>query len=231
MATLKVLTSNGMRTVMAELIPRFERVSGHKVTVSYDPGQIMMRRIASGETADLVMLGGSVVDDLAKAGKVLPDSRRIFSRCGVGLAVLTGAPKPEIGSVESFKRALLAAKSIAYTLEGASGIHFSGLIERLGIAREVQAKAVRQPGGLVGELVTAGKAELAIQQIPELMAVPGIDYVGPLPAELQKITVSTAGIFAGSVEPDAARAFLDFLLTPDSARVVKAMGHEPEQQG
>jgi molybdate transport system substrate-binding protein len=231
MATLKVFTSNGMRTVMAELIPRFERVSGHKVAASYDPGQIMMRRIASGETADLVMLGGSVVDDLAKEGKVLPDSRRILSHCGVGLAVLTGAPKPEIGSVESFKRALLAAKSIAYTLEGASGIHFSGVIERLGIAKEVQAKAVRQPGGLVGELVTAGKAELAIQQIPELMAVPGLDYVGPLPAELQKITVSTAGIFAGSLQPDAARAFLDFLLTSDSARVVKAMGHEPEKHG
>jgi len=231
MATIRVFTSNGMRTVMAELVPRFERASGHKVVVSYDPGQIMMRRIASGEAADVAILGGAALEDLAKQGKIVPESRRAFSRCGIGFAVRTGLPRPDIGSVEAFKRALLAAKSIAYTLEGASGIHFSSLIERLGIAKEVQAKAARQPGGLVGELVTAGKAETAVQQIPELMAVPGIDLVGPLPADLQKITVSTAGLFAGSTEPDAAKAFLDFLFTPESARVIKRMGHEPEVQG
>src|SRR6202008_1015755 len=107
----------------------------------------------------------------------------------------------DIGSVEAFKRALLAARSVAYTIEGASGIHFSGLIERLGIAKEVEAKAVRQPGGLVGELVAAGKALLAIQQIPELLAVPGIQYVGPLPGDLQKTTVSSLGLFSGSKEP------------------------------
>jgi molybdate transport system substrate-binding protein len=231
MATIKVFTSNGMRTVMAELIPRFERASGHQVTVSYDPGQIMMRRIASGETADVAILGGSALDDLAKQGKIVPASRRVFSRCGIGFAVRSDLPKPDIGSVDAFRRALLAAKSIAYTLEGASGIHFSALIERLGIAKEVQAKAVRQPGGLVGELVTAGKAETAVQQIPELMAVPGIDLVGPLPPELQKVTVSSAGIFAGSTHPEAARALVDFLFTPESARVVKAMGHDPAVQG
>jgi molybdate transport system substrate-binding protein len=141
--------------------------------------------------------------------------------------VAAGLSKPDIGSVEAFKRALLAARSVAYTIEGASGIHFSGLIERLGIAAAIQAKAVRQPGGLVGELVAAGKAELAIQQIPELLAVPGIQYVGPLPQELQKITQASTGLFAGSKEPAAARAFLDFLFTPESALVVQAKGHEP----
>src|SRR6185436_13136567 len=231
MATIQVFTSNGQRTVMAELAPRFERATGHRIEASYDPGQIMMRRIDAGETADVVILGGSALADLAKKGKIVPGSERSYSRCGIGVAVAAGLAKPDIGSVDAFKRALAAARSIAYTIEGASGIHFSGLIERLGIAADVQAKAVRQPGGLVGELVAAGKAELAIQQIPELLAVSGIQYAGPLPQELQKITVSSAGLFAGSKEPAAARAFLDFLFTPESAQVVKRMGHEPHPQG
>ena len=227
MATISVFTSNGQRTVMAELVPLFEKATGHKVTTSYDPGQIMMRRIDAGESADVVILGGAALDELAKKGKVAAGSTRPYSSCGIGVAVAAGLSKPDVGSVEAFKRALLAAKSVAYTIEGASGIHFSGLIERLGIAAEVQAKAVRQPGGLVGELVAAGKAELAIQQIPELLAVPGIQYVGPLPRELQKITQTSAGVFSGSKAPDAARAFLDFLFTPESRQVVKRMGHEP----
>jgi|RhiMethySRZTD1v2_1073278.scaffolds.fasta_scaffold04118_12 molybdate transport system substrate-binding protein len=230
MATISVFTSNGQRTVMAELTPRFEKATGHKVTASYDPGQIMMRRIDAGESADVVILGGAALDDLAKKGKIVAGSTRAYSSCGIGVAVAAGLSKPDIGSVEAFKRALLAAKSVAYTIEGASGIHFSGLIERWGIAPEIQAKAVRQPGGLVGELVAAGKAELAIQQIPELLAVSGIQYVGPLPQEVQKITVSSAGLFSGSKEPAAARAFLDFLFTPESAQVVKAKGHEPAKQ-
>lgn len=229
MATLTLFTSNGQRTVMAELAPRFEQATGHRIAASYDPGQIMMRRIDAGETADVVILGGSALADLARKGKIVPGSERAYSSCGIGVAVAVGLSKPDIGTVEAFKRALLTARSIAYTIEGASGIHFSGLIEGLGIAAEVQAKAVRQPGGLVGELVAAGKAELAIQQIPELLAVPGIQYVGPLPQELQKTTISSAGLFAGSKEPAAARAFLDFLFTPESAQVVKAKGHEPQR--
>jgi molybdate transport system substrate-binding protein len=227
MATISLFTSNGQRGVMAELLPRFEKATGHRVTASYEPGQIMMRRIDAGETADVVILGGSALEELAKKGKLVAGSQRAYSSCGIGVAVAAGLPKPDVGSVDAFKRALLAAGSVAYTIEGASGIHFSGLIERMGIAREIQAKEVRQPGGLVGELVAAGKAELAIQQIPELLAVPGIQYVGPLPRELQKITASSAGLFTGSKEPAAARAFLDFLFTPESKQVVKAKGHEP----
>src|SRR5262245_3897241 len=231
MATISAFTSNGQRTVMAELAPRFEKATGHRIEASYDPGQIMMRRIDAGETADVVILGGSALADLAQKGKLVPGGSRAYSSCGIGLAVAAGSSKPNIGSVVAFKHVLLGAKSNAYTIEGASGIHFSGLIERLNIAAEVEAKAVRQPGGLVGELVAAGKAELAIQQIPELLAVPGIQYVGPLPKELQKITVSSAGLFAGSKEPAAARAFVDFLFTPESRQVVKAKGHEPHPQG
>ncbi len=227
MATINLFVSNSQRGALGELIPQFERASGHRVAASYDPAKVMLERIARGEHADLVILGGSALDDLINAGKVGGASKRPVSSCGVGIAVLAGANKPEIGSVESFRNALLAAKSVAWTREGASGMYFSKLIERLGIAAQLQAKAVRQPGGLIGELVAARKAELAVQQIPELMAVPGIELVGPLPGEIQATTHSAAGIFTGAKEPAAAQALLDFLTSPGAAKIYKAHGHEP----
>ena len=227
MKELKVFASNSIRAVMAELVPQFERSSKLSISVSYDPAKVMLARIENGETADLIITGSGAIDALVNQGTVLPASRRTLARCHVGVAVRAGMPKPDIGTVESLKRALLAAKSVAYTQEGASGMHFSGVIERVGIAREVQAKAVRQPGGLIGELVAAGKAELAIQQIPELMAVPGIELVGPLPAEIQLTTVTSAGIFSGTMQAEAARAFIDFLASPAAARVIRAKGLEP----
>lgn len=227
MATISLFVSNSLRGVLAELIPQFERSSGHAVSISYDPAKVMMERIARGETADLAIIGGSAIEDLVRAGKVAAGSKRTIASCGIGIAVLAGARKPDIGSPDAFKNALLAAKSIAWTQEGASGIYFTKLIDRLGIAEPVKAKAVRQPGGLIGELVAARKAELAVQQIPELMAVPGIELVGPLPQEIQQTTVSSAGIFSDSKNPAAARALLDFLTTPASAKVFKARGHQP----
>lgn len=226
-AELRLFTSNSTRGVLAELLPAFERAQGTRVAVSYDPALTMLKRIDAGESADLAILGQAAIDALAQQGKISPDSRRTLARCGVGIGVRAGAPRPDISSVESLKKALLAAKSIAHTTNGASGIHFSKVIERLGIADEVKAKAVRNQGGLIGELVVRGEAELAVQQIPELMAVPGIDLVGPLPQELQSISVVTAGIFVGTAQAAAARALLEFLATPASARVFRAKGLEP----
>lgn len=227
MANIQLFVSNSLRGVLGELIPQFERSSGHSVAISYDPAKVMMERIARGETADLVILGGSAIADLVSQGKVEARSQRTIASCGVGVAVLAGARKPDIGSPDTFRDALLAARSIAWTQEGASGIYFSKLIERLGIAEAVKAKAVRSPGGLIGELVAARKADLAVQQIPELMAVPGIELVGPLPEAIQMTTVSAAGIFAGAREPAAARALLDFLTAPAAARVFEAKGLVP----
>jgi molybdate transport system substrate-binding protein len=227
MATIKLFVSNSMRGVMDELLPQFERASGNKVDVSYDPAKLMMERIQRGEAADLLIIGGSGVQELEKSGKIAAGTRRVVSSCGVGIAVKAGAPRPDIGSVDNLKRALLAAKSVAYTEHGASGIYFSGLIERLGIATEIIAKAARQAGGLVGEIVAAGRAELAVQQIPELMVVKGVDVVGPLPKEIQQTTVSSIGIFTNSKVPKEARALHDFLTTADAARVMKAKGHDP----
>jgi len=227
MKKLRVFASNSIRTAMAELVPQFERASRNRVAVSYDPAKILLERIGKGETADLVITGSGAIDALVKQGKILAGSRRVLARCRVGVAVLAGAPKPDIGSVEALKRTLLRAASVAYTQEGASGMHFAGVIERLGIANEVKAKAVRQPGGLVGELVAAGKAEIAIQQIPELLAVPGIELVGPLPAEIQLVTVTAAGVFSGAKQAAAARSLIEFLAAPAAARVIQAKGLEP----
>jgi molybdate transport system substrate-binding protein len=218
MATIRLFVSNSMRGVMDVLVPDFRQASGHEVSISYDPAKIMMERIRKGESADLAILGGSAIPDLEKMGKVAPGSRRAVSSCGVGVAMSAGARKPDIGTVDAFKRALLAVKSIAYTEQGASGMYFAKLIDDLGIGDAVRGKAVRRPGGLVGELVAAGKAELAVQQI-----------VGPFPKEVQMITKSAAAVLADAREPAAAKAFLDFLLTPASARVIKAKGHEPAQ--
>ena len=227
MAMISLFVSNSLRGVLGELIPQFERASGHKVSISYDPAKVMMERIARGESADLVILGGSAIEDLIRAGKVAADSRRPVASCGVGIAVRAGAKKPDVGTVDALKNALLAVKSVAWTQEGASGIYFTKLIERLGIAGPVQAKAVRRPGGLIGELVAAHEAELAVQQIPELLAVPGIELAGPLPQEIQVTTHSWAGIFSGASQPAAARALLDFLTSPAAAKVFRARGHEP----
>lgn len=224
---IKVFTGNNTRAVLTELVPQFERISGHQVLISYDPAEIMPRRIAGGETADLAILGESAIDELIRQGKIAADSRRALARLGAGIGVRAGTPRPDIGSVEAFKHALLDAKSIAYASEGTSGIHFASVIERLGIAGQVNAKARTRPGGLLGELVVSGEAEIAVQQIPELMAVPGIELVGPFPAELQKISVTTAGIFASSRQPGAARALLDFLTTRAAVRVFESKGLEP----
>jgi molybdate transport system substrate-binding protein len=224
---IALFTSNSMRGVLDELLPKYERSTGNEVRVSYDPGKIMRQRIDAGETADVGILGRAMLDELAEQGKIVPGSRRTLARCGVGVGVRAGEPRPDISTLEAFKRALLDAKSIAFTISGASGIHFSGVIEKLGIAEAIHAKAARQPGGLVGELLVAGKADLAIQQIPELLAVPGVELVGPLPPEIQATSISGVGVFTSSRHKAAAQGLADFLATPAAATVFRAKGHEP----
>jgi molybdate transport system substrate-binding protein len=224
-AEIRVLCSTGMSSAMSVLVPEFERASGHKLSIAYDTANLLMGRIKGGETADLAILTGPAIDELAKQGKV--GGRADLARSGVGISVRSGAPKPDIGSVEALKRALLDAKSVAYTTTGASGVYFAGLLERLGIAEQVKAKAKLRPGGAVGELVARGEAEMAVQQIPELMSVAGTELVGPLPPEVQYVTVFSAGVFAGAKHTEAAQALVKFLSTPAAAQVLKAKGMEP----
>lgn len=224
---IKLFSSGSTAGALRELIPQFERATGHTVAVSNDPGKIMLERIRRGDTGDALLTGAAVVDELIKEGHVVAGSRRDLARCGVGVAVRAGAPKPDISDVEAFKRALLEAKSIAHTTSGASGMHLLEVIERLGIAPQVKAKARTQPGGLVGEIVLRGEAELAVQQIPELLAVSGIDYVGPLPPPLQATSTTSAAIFIRAAQPEAARALIEFLSTPAAAHVFRACGLQP----
>ena len=224
---IKVFSGNSMRAALVTLAPRFEQATGHGFDVSYDPARVVLRRVAEGETADLVLLGEDVVDQLIARGTLLAASRRALVRNGIGLAVRQGAARPDISTREAFIAALRAAPSVAYTTEGASGVYFAGLIDRLGIGEEIRAKARTQQGGLVGELIVAGRAEMAIQQLPELMAVPGIAVVGPLPDAVQKVGTTAAAIFAASKAQSEAQALIDFLASAAAGEVLRASGFEP----
>jgi molybdate transport system substrate-binding protein len=224
---IQVFSGNGMRAALAELAPQFERACGHTLEVTYDPGQIILRRIDSGETADVALAGEEIIDRLIAKGILLAASRRVLARNGIAVGMRAGAPKPDISTQAAFVQALRAADSVAYTSEGASGIYFAALIERLGIGDVVRAKARTQPGGLVGDLVVAGRAQIAIQQMPELQAVPGIDVVGPLPDAVQKISTTAAGVFARSQAGAVASRLIEFLASPPARDVFRARGFEP----
>ena len=225
-AELRILTSNSSRTVLDALTPAYERASGHRYAVAFDSAKRMLARIKDGETGDVVILGASVVDDLARSGVVRAGSGRLFARSRIGVAVRAGAPKPDISTVEAFKRALLNARSIAHTVHGASGMYVPVLLERLGIAEQMKSRIVTRQGGYIGGVVAAGEAEIAVQQIVELLAVPGIDLVGPLPDEIQKVFETAAGIFAASKQPAAAQAMLRYFLAPANAGVFREKGLE-----
>jgi molybdate transport system substrate-binding protein len=172
------------------------------------------------------MLTPALLDELAKLGRTAAGSNVTIARSGVGIAVRTGTPRPDIGTPEALKRTLLDAKSIAYTSSGQSGTYFAGLIERLGIAAEVKAKAKIPAGGSTGELVVKREADMAVQQMPELLATPGLDVV-PLPPQLQNMTAFAAGVGAAAQQAEGAQALIRFLTTPAAARVIKAKGMEP----
>ncbi len=227
MQTLKVYSGNGMSSSLRELLPAFEQVHDCKVVITYEPAQILLREITAGRTADLAILGGGVMDQVVAQGYIVPSSVRKLTSNGIGVGVLKGAPRPDLSSVEAFKHALLNARCVAYTTEGASGIYFAGLIEKLGIADEIKAKAKTRAGGLIAEFVVSGDADIAVQQTPEIMAVAGVDYAGPIPAAVQHIAVGRAGIFTDAQEPHLAQALLDYLQTPTAALVYQARGLDP----
>jgi molybdate transport system substrate-binding protein len=226
-AEIKVLSSNGVHSVMVEMVPAFERATGHKVSVDYYTANQAVAKVKAGEAADMIIITRPTIDGLFKIGKIVAGSDKNLGRSGVGVAIKAGLPKPDISTPDKLKQALLAAKSITFTKTGASGIHFMKVAERLGIAEQVNAKAKVPEGGAVGPLVAKGEAEMAVQQIPELKAVKEIQYVGPLPEELQNYTLFTAGILTGTRQQEAAKAFLEFITTPAAVNVFKAKGLEP----
>jgi molybdate transport system substrate-binding protein len=199
---------------------------GLPFTAIYESTNALLRRLDAGERADVALLIDTTVDELIKSGMLRPGSRRDLGRSGVAIAVRAGAPKPDISTPEAFKRALLAARSVAYTRTGASGIYFASVIERLGIADEIKRKAIIEDG-LVGEFAARGEAEIAVQQASELLPVAGIDMVGPFPDALQTLTVFSAAIFAACERVERATALIERLASPAAAAIIKARGLEP----
>jgi molybdate transport system substrate-binding protein len=225
---MKLLCSNGVKAVMLDLLPAFERASGRKPDVTWASTQMLMDEIGKGASGDLTILTDEAIDELIRQGKVAPGSRVDLARSAIGIAVRKGAPKPDIGSAAAFKRTLLAANGVCYSKTGISGIYFPTVLERLGIAAQLQGKIVLpEPGVPVGALVAKGDAEIGVQQISELLPVPGIEVVGPLPAELQKITTFSAGLFTGAKEADAALALVGALTASAARPVYVAKGMEP----
>ncbi len=226
-AELKVIGSPGTRAPYTLLIPGFEDTTGNKVTTSWGGVNEITKRVTDGEIADVVMLPAAQIDELIKLGKIVPDTRVDVARSGVGVAVRTGTPKIDISSAESIKKVLLAAKSIAYS-SGPSGIYIASLIRKWGIADQVKSKTVAvAPNTPIGEVVARGDAEIGFQQVSELLPVKGIDYLGPLPPELQAITTFSAGVHKQAAAPDAARALLKFMTAPEAASIIRKTGMEP----
>jgi molybdate transport system substrate-binding protein len=232
---IKVLTSGAFTAAYLEVIPEFERSTGNKIVTASGASMgnapdSIPSRLDRGEPVDVVILADSALDELIKRGKVIAGSRVDLVRSSIGMAVRAGAPKPDISTLDALKRTLLQAKSIAYSAS-ASGVYLShDLFPRLGIEAEIQQKCQRIPSGPVGVAVARGDAEIGFQQISELLPVPGIDYVGPLPPEAQKVTIFSAGIAVGARQPDAARALIKYLASPAVVPAIKKSGLEPVLQ-
>jgi molybdate transport system substrate-binding protein len=224
MANIKVMLSAAFKEAYLELVPQFERASGHKVENLWVPSVQMMDRLQGGETVDLVILSAAALQDLRTAGIV--SERTDLAKSGIGVAVRAGAPKPDISSGAALKRAVLAAKGIAYST-GPSGIYLIKLFERMGIAEQIKPKVKQVQGVPAGTVAARGEAELAFQQVSELLPVPGIDLVGPLPPDVQEITIFSAGLHTKAPHPDAARALVKHLTAPAAAPVIRKKGMEP----
>jgi molybdate transport system substrate-binding protein len=230
---IKVLSTTAMKMVFEELSPAFERATGNRLAVTLGPSLRLEKQLGEGEAADMAIVSASGARDLIAQGKMVAGSAVEIAKSSIGVAVPKGAPKPDLSSVEGFKRALLAAKSIACSKPvggGQSGVHIAKVFADLGIAEQMQAKAkygAGGAGGLAGLVVLRGEADIGIQQMAELMAVEGIDVVGPLPAEVQMVTPFVAAIPANASHADAGRALIAFLTSPEAKRVLKAKGLEP----
>lgn len=228
-AEIRVMHGGAFTQVIAGIVPDFEKQTGHKVTLERETVGALTKRIEEGRPFDIAILTPGAIDDLAKKGKIAAGSRVNLARVGVGVVVKAGTPKPDIGTVDSFKRALIAAKSVAYidpAAGGSSGIYVADLLVKLGVADVVKPKAVLIHGGAVAEHIAKGEAELGIHQISEILPVPGIELVGSLPREIQNYTTYAAGLSLAGKDNAAAQALIKALTGPAAGAVIKAKGME-----
>lgn len=228
-AEIRVLTAGAFKPIVLAITPEFEKQSGHALIVDNDTAGALQRRILGGEAFDVAVVTPAVIKELAEKGKIVAGTQVNLARTAVGVAVKEGAAQPDIRTVESFKAALLAATKVAYidpAAGGSSGIYFSKLLETMGIADVVRAKAVLVPGGLVAQRLVTAEADLAIHQISEILAVRGATLVGPLPREIQNYTTYAGGLGTGAAQPEAAKALIAFLNGDLARRVLAEKGME-----
>lgn len=226
-AELKVLSGNGARAAVRELCAQFQRTTGHKINVQFEVNSALARKIEAGESFDVAVLNPQPLDALIKQGKIVADLRAVVGRIGLGVAVRAGAPRPAIATVAQFKSVLLDAKAVAYPGEGASGIYFAGLVERLGIGEQMKPKMRPMAAEDTVEVVARGEADIVVVVASRIVGVPGVEFVGLLPAEVQTIIGFTTGVGSASKEPEAALALVRFLTAPDAVPVLRAAGIEP----
>ncbi len=231
MVEIRVYSTIGVRSAAEGLLAQFEKTSGHKLSITWGTGPMLVKRIEDGEGADIAILSRAGMDALLQQGKIAPGSDVALASSGVAIAVKAGASKPDISTPEALKQTLLKAKSISYSepsAGGASGVYFAKLLDRMGIAEQMKPKTKYPPaGGFSGELLLTGEAELAVQQTPELMHVAGTEIVGLLPGELNVVTQFAAGITADSKYAEAGKALIAMLKSPQSAAVFRIKGLDP----
>jgi molybdate transport system substrate-binding protein len=226
MAEIKVLSSIATKEAYVELVPQFESASGHKISTTWAGTTAIMQRMDAGEQYDLIVISSTELEQLIKKGKIVAGSRVDLAKTGIGIAVRSGAARPDVSSSAALKQALLAAKTVGYT-SGPSGVYMAGLIDKMGIAAEVGPKHRGVPsGGTIGTIVANGGADIGFQQVSELVHIPGIDYIGPLPPDVQCVTVFSCGLQAGAAQPDAAKALVAFLTTSAAKAVMMKHGLE-----
>lgn len=227
---IKVLSTQATQEAYQELVAQFEKASGHKVVTIFTGTLNVQKRLADGETYDLIIMAAPAIDEQIKLGRAVAGSRVDLAQSGTGLAVRKGAPKPDVSSSEALKKTLLAAKSIGYST-GPSGLYMLSVFEKMGIADQVKPKLKQTPSGVfVGTLIANGDAEVGFQQISELVHFAGIDYVGPLPGDLQRMTMFSSGLHSAARHPDAAKALVRFITAPSAAAVIRKHGLEPASQ-
>jgi len=227
-ADLKLLTSGAFKSVALELVPEFEKKTGHKVTVENDTAGAVARRVGGGEYVDVVVMPPAAMGPLL-GSKLVESSAKPLARVGIGVAIKQGAPVPDISTVDAFKQSLLAARAIAYTdpaSGGTAGIYLAKLFEKLGIAEQLKPKSVLVKGGLAAEKIVSGEADIAMQPASELLSVPGVTLVGPIPLEVQTYIIYAGAVSAGARDQGAADALLAALHGPDKAALLKKKGME-----
>ena len=230
-AEIKVLSTQATEQSYRELVPQFEKATGHKVTTIFTGTLDADKRVAANEQHDLLIMSQSSIDAHVKGGKVVQGSRVDLARSGVAVGVKTGAPKPDISSVDALKRTILNAKSIGYST-GPSGNYIVALFERLGVLDQVKPKMKQTPTGVfVGSIIASGEVEIGFQQVSELSQYEGVDYVGPLPAEVQNYTTFSSGILSNAKEAEPARALVRYITSPQAGAVYRKRGMEPAGGG